>query len=201
MEDVELKPMLRSERNHLSDVRSISVIVPVYNSEGSLEKLVERLKQVFHSHELDAEIILVDDGSRDGSWLCIQQLSDQYPFVRGIHLMRNYGQHNALLCGIRAARNGVVVTIDDDLQNPPEEIPELLKRLESGHDVVYGTPRAEQHGFWRDMASRITKIVLQSTMGAKTARNVSAFRALRTKLRDAFADYHATDPSSPLTSC
>ncbi len=192
MEDIKLKPMLRSDRKHASDVRSISVVVPVYNSEGSLEELVDRLEQVFHSHELDAEIVLVDDGSRDGSWVCIQQLSERRPFVRGIHLMRNYGQHNALLCGIRAARNGVVITIDDDLQNPPEEIPELLKLVEGGYDVVYGTPRAEQHGLWRDMASRITKIALQSTMGAKTARNVSAFRALRTKLRDAFADYHGS---------
>jgi len=198
MEDVTLKPLLRTNGSQVRpmdsppDVHSISVVVPVYNSEGSLEKLVDRLDQVFHSHALAAEIILVDDASRDGSWECIQQLSERYPFVRGIHLMRNYGQHNALLCGIRAARNDVVVTIDDDLQNPPEEIPALLKLLDGNNDVVYGTPRAEQHGLWRDTASRITKIALQSTMGAKTARNVSAFRALRTKLRDAFADYHGS---------
>jgi len=103
--------------------------------------------------------------------------------------MRNYGQHNALLCGIRSARNEVIVTIDDDLQHPPEEIPRLLAELERGFDVVYGTPVAEHHGFLRDIASKVTKIALQDAMGAATARRVSAFRVFRTQLRDAFATY------------
>jgi undecaprenyl-phosphate 4-deoxy-4-formamido-L-arabinose transferase len=103
--------------------------------------------------------------------------------------MRNYGQHNTLLCGIRQARYEVIVTMDDDLQHPPEEIPNLLAKLAEGYDVVYGTPQQEQHGFWRDVASQVTKLALQSTMGAETARNVSAFRAFRTRLRDAFANY------------
>jgi undecaprenyl-phosphate 4-deoxy-4-formamido-L-arabinose transferase len=109
--------------------------------------------------------------------------------------MRNYGQHNALLCGIRAAKFEVIVTMDDDLQNPPGEVPKLIGKLIEGYDVVYGTPQAEQHGFWRNLASRVTKLALQSTMGAKTAHNVSAFRAFRTKVREAFADYQ-----SPLVS-
>jgi undecaprenyl-phosphate 4-deoxy-4-formamido-L-arabinose transferase len=103
--------------------------------------------------------------------------------------MRNYGQHNALLCGIRAARFEVIVTIDDDLQNPPEEIPRLLAKLAEGCDVVYGTPLKDAHGLLRDFASRITKFALQNAMGAETARQVSAFRAFRTQLRAAFAEY------------
>jgi len=103
--------------------------------------------------------------------------------------MRNYGQHGALLCGIRAARYEVVVTIDDDLQTPPEEIPKLLAEIEMGFDVVYGTPQKESHGFLRNLASKFTKIALQSTMGVETARKVSAFRAFRTELREAFANY------------
>ena len=94
-------------------------------------------------------------------------------------MSRNYGQHNALLGGIRAARYSVVVTLDDDLQNPPEEIGKLIALLDGGADVVYGTPADEQHGFLRDQP-RITKLALQSAMGAETARNVSAFRAFRT---------------------
>jgi glycosyltransferase involved in cell wall biosynthesis len=171
---------------------SISVVVPVYNSEGSLPELVERLERVFQVNQIEAEVILVNDGSRDQSWAQIQHLAERSTVLRGINLMRNYGQHNALLCGIRAACNEVVVTIDDDLQNPPEEIPELLRRLTPDYDVIYGTPRAERHGLWRDMASRLTKLALQSAMGAETARNVSAFRAVRTKLRDAFADYRGS---------
>jgi undecaprenyl-phosphate 4-deoxy-4-formamido-L-arabinose transferase len=106
-------------------------------------------------------------------------------------MSRNYGQHNALLCGIRLARHDVVVTLDDDLQNPPEEIPNLLRRLDEHHDVVYGCPQRQQHGVLRDMASSITKLALQSAMGAQTAKHVSAFRAFRTRLRDAFATYRS----------
>jgi undecaprenyl-phosphate 4-deoxy-4-formamido-L-arabinose transferase len=135
------------------------------------------------------EVVLVNDGSRDESWARIAELAAARPWVRGLNLMRNYGQHNALLCGIRAARYDVVVTMDDDLQNPPEEIPRLLARLGDDCDVVYGTPRAEQHGFWRDVASQVTKLALQSAMGVEIARQVSAFRAFRTQLRDAFAQY------------
>jgi undecaprenyl-phosphate 4-deoxy-4-formamido-L-arabinose transferase len=103
--------------------------------------------------------------------------------------MRNYGQHNALLAGIRAARHDVIVTLDDDLQNPPEEIPKLLGKLTEGYDVVYGTPTVEQHGLARDLASQITKLTLQNAMGAETARKISAFRAFRRDLRDAFGSY------------
>jgi undecaprenyl-phosphate 4-deoxy-4-formamido-L-arabinose transferase len=103
---------------------------------------------------------------------------------------RNYGQHNALLCGIRTALHDVIVTLDDDLQNPPEEIGKLLDMLADDVDVVYGTPETEQHGFLRDQASRITKLALQSAMSAETARHVGAFRAFRTQIRDAFAAYH-----------
>ncbi len=102
------------------------MVVPVYNSEASLALLIERLEPVLTAHAPMFEAILVNDGSRDRSWDVIHQLTDRYPWVRGISLMRNYGQHNALLCGIRAARNEVIVTLDDDLQNPPEEIPRLL---------------------------------------------------------------------------
>src|SRR5678816_854468 len=91
------------------------------------------------------EVILVNDGSRDKSWSIIRSLAPQYPFVRGINMMRNYGQHNALLCGIRQAKGEMIVTMDDDLQHPPEEIHKLLSKLDEGYDVVYGTPQQEKH--------------------------------------------------------
>ena len=103
--------------------------------------------------------------------------------------MRNYGQHNALLCGIRVVRYDVVITMDDDLQHPPEEIPKLLAKLAEGYDVVYGTPEHEQHGFGRDFASWISKIALQNVMGAEIARKISAFRAFRAEVAKAFAHY------------
>ena len=172
---------------------TISVVVPVYNSEHSLTPLVERLKRVLSSRAARLEIIMVNDASRDGSWGVVEKLARENAEVRGISLLRNYGQHNALLCGIRAATGEIIVTIDDDLQHPPEEIPLLLDRLAQGADVVYGTPQRESHGLWRDLASQITKIVLQEAMGAEVARDVSAFRVFRTQLREAFASY--TNPS------
>jgi len=152
---------------------------------------VDRTLSVLRNYGVPHEIIFVNDGSRDTSWETISALSRTYDAVRGINLMRNYGQHNALLCGIRAARYDVIVTMDDDLQNPPEEIPSLLAKLVEGYDVVYGTPKHEQHGLWRDLASQVTKQVLQSSMGAETARSISAFRAFRTQLRSAFAAYQS----------
>ena len=120
----------------MEPVRSISVIVPVYNSETSLRPLLDRLTAVLVQLRADFEIILVNDGSRDASWELIAELSQGYPQLRGLNMMRNYGQHNALLAGLRAARKELIVTLDDDLQNPPEEIPRLLAQLDAGYDVV-----------------------------------------------------------------
>ena len=167
----------------------ISVVVPVYNSELSLRELVVRLRRVLEDLAHEYELILVNDGSKDRSWEVICELTSQHRWIRGLDLMRNYGQHNALLCGIRAALYDTIVTIDDDLQNPPEEIPKLLKKLNEGYDVVYGTPENEEHGFWRDIASQITKMALRSSMGVEVARKVSPFRVFRTQLREAFNNY------------
>jgi undecaprenyl-phosphate 4-deoxy-4-formamido-L-arabinose transferase len=170
---------------------SVSVVVPVFGGVGTLPELVARLEPVLAAEAGWAEIVLVDDDGPDASWETIRELAGSHPRVRGIALSRNYGQHAAVLAGIRAARGDVVVTLDDDLQQPPEAIPALLGRLEQGCDVVYGTPVREQHGLLRDLASRLTKLALQSAMGAETARMVGPFRAFRTRLRDAFAGYES----------
>jgi len=171
------------------DHPTCSVVIPCYFSAGSLADVAARLEKVLSNTVSAFEVIFVNDGSRDQTWAVIQQLAEQYAWVTGINLMRNYGQHNALLCGIRAARYAIIVTMDDDLQNPPEEIPKLLDKLAEGYDVVYGKPEQEQHGMWRDLASQITKLALQSTMGA-TSRHISAFRVFRTQVRDGFANYN-----------
>lgn len=178
--------------NNATSVPDISVVIPVFNSEQSLPILIGRLNSVLTDINQGFEVILVNDGSTDGSWDTILFLSEHFPWVQGINLMRNYGQHNALLCGIRKAKHALIVTIDDDLQNPPEEIPKLIKKLEEGYDVVYGTPHYQQHGLWRDLASTVSKMALQSLMGAETARQVSAFRAFHSELRDAFSQYHGS---------
>lgn len=169
----------------------LSVIIPVFRSKVTLPELHRRLVAALESVEPEFEIILVEDCGGDGSWEVIQELAQTDPRVRGLRLARNYGQHNALLCGIRAANGELIATIDDDLQNPPEEIPRLLAKLAEGHDVVYGSPQKETHGFFRDLASRVTKLALQGAMGVESASKVSAFRVFRTRLRDAFVAYRS----------
>jgi undecaprenyl-phosphate 4-deoxy-4-formamido-L-arabinose transferase len=170
----------------------ISVVIPVYRSEAILPELVRRLESVLGAIAENFELILVNDCSPDRSWDVISKLAEQYSWIRPINLMRNYGQHNALLCGIRAARYDVIVTMDDDLQHPPEEIPKLLEVLAGGYDVVYGTPEQEQHGLGRDFASWVTKLALQNVMGAEVARKVSAFRVFRAQVAKAFAHYEGS---------
>jgi undecaprenyl-phosphate 4-deoxy-4-formamido-L-arabinose transferase len=175
--------------------RTISVVVPVYNSEGSLESLLDRLCTVFRDHSDHFEIIFVNDGSRDASWQLISRLAESNNCVRGVNLMRNYGQHNALLAGIRMAKYELIVTIDDDLQHPPEEIPKLLSQLTQDYDVIYGTPEQETHDISRNIASQMVKLTFQLVMKVNVARKISAFRVFRTSLRKAFDDFNAPHPS------
>lgn len=168
---------------------TISIVVPVYRSEGSLQELHRRIVAALEQESEEFEIILVEDCGGDNSWQKIKELASSDKRVRGLRMSRNFGQHSALLAGIRAASNDVVITLDDDLQNPPEEIAKLLAKLAEGYDVVYGTPDRGQHGLYRNLASRITKLALQNAMGAEFAGKTSAFRAFRTELREAFEGY------------
>jgi undecaprenyl-phosphate 4-deoxy-4-formamido-L-arabinose transferase len=170
---------------------AVSVVVPVFNSAETLDELVRRLGGVLDPLVADYELLLVNDASADASWERIVELAALDERVRGLNLMRNYGQHNALLAGIRAARHPLVVTLDDDLQNPPEEIPKLLAKLDEGFDVVYGSFTERQFGFWRNVGTSITKLALRWVIGSEVASKVSAFRAFRTDLRQAFASYNA----------
>jgi glycosyltransferase involved in cell wall biosynthesis len=173
----------------MSIPKNLSIVIPVYNGADTLGELVDRLAVVLRDLCQQYEAVLVNDGSQDDSWQVIQELAQRYPWVNGINLMRNYGQHNALLCGIRAARFEIIVTMDDDLQHPPEEIHKLLAKLDEGYDVVYGTPAQLPHSWWRNLFSLTTKRVLAYVMGVKNIRDFAAFRAFRTKLRTAFDRY------------
>lgn len=168
---------------------NISVVVPVYKGAQTLEALVQRLGEVLPKNAVEYELILVDDGSSDSSWEVIERLAREQAWVRGVKLLRNFGQHNATLCGIRAAHHEVIVTLDDDLQNPPEEMPLLLAKLEQGYDVVYGSPQQVRQNLWRSLASHVIRLVLRNVMGNEVAWQVSPFRAFHTRVRNAFANY------------
>lgn len=171
---------------------TISVVVPIYNSEKTLTELVDRLQTVLRFQANSYEIILVNDGSQDRSWQVIAELAATHTFVRGLNMMRNYGQDNALLAGIQRAKYEIIVTMDDDLQNPPEEIPKLLLGLCEGYDLVYGKEVQRKHGAWRNASSKLIKGILGIAMGAEIAKYRSSFRAFRSILRRGFENFTDT---------
>lgn len=168
-----------------------SVVIPVYNSEKSLENLIKRLTVVMKMLFFRYEIILVNDGSSDRSWEVISRLVKNNSQIIGINLRRNYGQHNALLCGIRMAKFEYTLTMDDDLQHPPEEINKILSVIQKGYDVVYGIPEKMQHSSWRNFFSKNVKLILARIMGIPRVRDISSFRLFRTNLRDAFSTFNS----------
>lgn len=172
---------------------SISVVIPCYRSAGTLPRLVERLVPVLTDRGGSHEIILVVDGSPDNTWDVAERLAATHPTVRAVRLSRNYGQHNALLAGVRLAQFDTTVTMDDDLQHLPEEVPILLDALTADKDLIYGVPRTEEHGWVRSLASRSVKMAIGAGMKVEGADTISAFRAFRTYLRDAFAGLVSPD--------
>jgi len=170
---------------------NLSIVVPVYRGESLIEPLVERLSKALPDFVEKYEVILISDGSPDHSWEVIEQLTKKYARVKGVRLMRNYGQHNATLCGVRLARYEVTVTMDQDLQHLPEDIPLLLAEFENGYDVVYGAPKTLPQGFIRNLLTAGIKRILANTMDVPSVKNISAFRAFRTHLRSAFENFQS----------
>jgi glycosyltransferase involved in cell wall biosynthesis len=174
---------------------SVSVVVPTYGNALGLEPLARDISEILQRENRTFEILFVNDGSPDATWDAIQRIHLSNPEVRGINLMRNYGQHSALLAGIFNARHEVIVTMDDDFQTPPVEIPKLLGKLDEGFDLVYGARDREQHGLVRNLASRVTKWLVQHAMNARLARSITSFRAFR---RDLMRDYPRSGPPAVL---
>lgn len=168
---------------------SVTVVVPVYNGAESIPLVVREVGRELRSLVRSFDFVLVNDGSRDGSWAALQELARIHPEVTAVNLTRNFGQHAALLCGIKRATGDIVLTMDDDLQHPPSEIAKLLRGIEGGADVVYGVPEEEVHGAWRDLASIASKFVFQKVLGMANARDTSAFRAIRREVLAPFQDY------------
>jgi undecaprenyl-phosphate 4-deoxy-4-formamido-L-arabinose transferase len=167
-------------------MNSISVVIPVYRSTKSLFTLVQRVITALEPI-YDFEIILVDDGSPESTWQVILDITRRVPNVRGIRLGRNFGQHSALLAGIRSAKYSLTVTIDDDAQNPPEAISSMVEHLLNEElDVVYGTPETIKQPWLRRISSSAIRSLLGKSMGVEMAKEMSSFRVFRTETREAF---------------
>jgi undecaprenyl-phosphate 4-deoxy-4-formamido-L-arabinose transferase len=168
---------------------AVSVVVPVYGSAKTLRPLFDRLCGVLEGTDEAFEVIFVDDGSPDESWEVLVELHGADPRVKAVQLMRNYGQHNALMAGFRHAQGRIVVTLDDDLQHPPEEIPKLLDALRATElDLVYGTFGDKQHGAWRNLGSAVVGIFYRAVF--RSSVQITSFRAIRRELLETIFPYN-----------
>lgn len=147
----------------------LSVIVPLYNEAESLPELVSWIEKVTAANKLSHEIIMVDDGSNDGSWKVVSELSKEYPSVHGISFRRNYGKSAALFCGFDKAQGDVVITMDADLQDSPDEIPELYRMIkEEGYDVVSGWKQhRKDNALTKNLPSKLYNATARKITGIK----------------------------------
>jgi len=168
-------------------MRQVTAVIPAFNAARSLDKVVREFLASEDTH--GRSCVLVDDGSRDASWQIIRDLVSSYPGkVRGVRLSRNFGQHNALMSGFHYASGDVIVTMDDDGQHPPEEIPKLLETMErTGADVVYGVPARRNHRWWRNLSSSLVRAFFRWVFGLKV--DPSPFRAIRREVVDMILPY------------
>jgi undecaprenyl-phosphate 4-deoxy-4-formamido-L-arabinose transferase len=163
----------------------ISVIIPVYNEEENLRELGERLMRTLTTMGRSFEIILVDDGSNDRSWDLLGELHDKYPQnLRALQFNRNFGQHQAIFAGFRASRGQVMVTLDADLQNPPEEIPRLVAKLEEGYDTVGGWRENRRDSIFRKLPSHLVNFVMSKVTGVHLRDYGCMLRAYRREVID-----------------
>jgi len=168
------------------ELPGVSVIVPVYKSEATIALLVERIVSTLKG-DIDFEVLLIEDGGRDATWGAIESLALKNSEVRGLQLSKNSGQHAALLAGVREARYSISVTIDDDLQFMPEEIPLLVNALSKGEsDVIYGVPAVVKQSTARRLSGRLIRKALLTGLSVSEAPELSPFRAFKTSLREAF---------------
>ncbi|MEA1927658.1 MAG: glycosyltransferase family 2 protein [Candidatus Auribacterota bacterium] len=165
-----------------------SVVVPVFNAGETLLILVQRIKAVFHSLGQSFDLIFVDDKSSDNSWQILQQLKEEdSEIIKIIKLGRNFGQHNAIMCGFHFCRGEYVITLDDDLQNPPEEIPKLIEKMKDGYDVVYGIYGKKAHSPIKNFGSRLIGWYYRRVF--KMNNRISAFRLISNEIVGRIINY------------
>jgi glycosyltransferase involved in cell wall biosynthesis len=167
----------------------LSIVVPVYRSESVLHELVNQIRNVLEGSNYRFEVLLVNDCSPDGSWREIQNLATTFPFVRGISLRKNFGQHNATMAGLRFTRGSIIVIMDDDLQHPPASILSLAKQIESGADVCYTNYRGRKHVLWKRIGSKLNDRMATWLLKKPRGLYLSSFKAISKNVVDEILSY------------
>ncbi len=176
-------------------ILSLSVLIPVYNSEDTIGKLVDGIVEKFAPLFERLEVILVNDGSMDDSHKCCIELFDQFPqVVKYINLARNFGEHNAVMCGLRSVTSDCVAIIDDDFQNPPEEIIKLANKLQEGYDVVYSSYEKKHHHWLRNLGSSFNDWVATRLLKKPKGLYLSSFKVMNLFLARTVTQYEGPYP-------
>jgi polyisoprenyl-phosphate glycosyltransferase len=174
-----------------------SVVIPVYNSEAIIGETIDRTTDFFARNNLRYELVLVNDGSRDNSWMIISEKARGLPHVTAINLLKNYGQHNANMCGFKHTSGDFVITMDDDLQNPPEEIDKLIRKVNEGYDLVIGQFKQKQHKGYRKIGSKLVGLVNRKIFQTPVGIVLTNFRIIRRPVVDKVCDYKTSYPYIP----
>lgn len=176
----------------------LSIVVPVYNEEESVDKLIEKVTEVGDGFDFDYELILVDDGSTDRTWQIIEDLKKSTPQLRGIKLRRNYGQTSAMVAGFESAQGKIIVTMDGDLQNDPADIPLLLEKIQEGYDIVSGWRKYRKDHWSRVFPSKVANGIISFTTGVRLhdyGCSLKAYRSECVKSLQAYGDMHRFFPA------
>ena len=162
----------------------VSIIVPVYNSSSMLEELVQRVNKTMSNldFENDYELLLINDCSEDNSWKTIVRLIEQFPFIKGINLTENFGQHNAIMAGLNICIGEYIITIDDDLQHPPEFFSNILNKLKT-QDVCYTNYKNRKHIGWKKFVSNLNNIISSFILNKPLKIYMSSYRGMVKKIQ------------------
>jgi glycosyltransferase involved in cell wall biosynthesis len=171
-----------------------SVVVPVYNSSKSLKELCQRIDVVFQGLKKSYEIILVDDGSKDNSWQVMKQIQKEKQHVTIIQLMRNFGQHNTTLCGLNQASGDYIITIDDDLQSLPEDIPKLINKIDQGYDAVFAAVKKKKDKQFKIIGSWFIQKLNRMIFDTPRHLKVNSFRIMTRDISDQLIQYKTPYP-------
>ena len=168
----------------------VSIVIPCYNSEHSIKKTVELTVEEFKKLPgYECEFVLVNDYSKDGTFASIKELCGKHPFVKGINLSRNFGQHNAIMAGLNYAEGDYIIGMDDDLQTHPSQIPKLIGKIEEGYDVVFGHFTKTKFCFFKKLTSKIASFLTWHMIKRPKGIQASNFWICRKFVRDEIIQY------------
>jgi len=174
-----------------------SVVIPVYNSATIVGETIDRTVFFFEKYGWDYELVLINDGSHDRSWDVLREKAFATPHIIAINLLRNYGQHTAVFCGLRKSTGDYVITLDDDLQNPPEEIIHLIEKSREGYDLVFGRFREKKHAWHRRLGSLLVCVINRRIFHQPKGLALTNFRIMKRDVVDKICSYRTRYPYIP----